>query len=300
MLLRLERLETRDLPATSFLSAGTLTVVGRAAGSTVQATVTGDSVRVLADGVVTLYPAAGVSRLVMLGGQGPNDLNNSTGLPSVVIGGPSADTLQSFGGDDVIFGRGGNDTVYDVLGSNVVDGGPGADRLFVNAASRTLSDRADAVVSFFGDGRTPGAGSVQLVNKVLYITPPDGGSRVLVTGNRGAVTVTTSFGMFAFTGSVRYVGYFGGAGNDTYENATTIPEVAYGGLGGNDVLISGFSAFSFMKGGGGDDVLLGRASRNDLSGNAGADVLIALLGSAVYRADDRDAYPMAGAGRVIL
>jgi Ca2+-binding RTX toxin-like protein len=285
----LEKLESRNLLAQVSLISGTLSVVG----TTIQvAQLDSDTITLTADGKVTNFD--NVSRLALFGNSHTfNDITNSTSLPSTIVGGPKGNMLQAFGGNDTIFCGAGADTVYDILGTNQVislDGSKAKDTLFVNAASSTIAKNFDQVVKFFDVGRTPGSGSVQLVNQVLYLTPSDEGTNTLVSQTPTRVNVTVNYGnvikSFAFPRSqVKYIGYFGGAGNDRFINNTSISEVAYGGLGGADTMFGNVGTFSFMKGGGDNDTLVGRSQRNDLSGNGGNDVLISTNGVTVFRTD---------------
>lgn len=287
--LSLEKLEDRNLLAQVSLVAGTLSVVGTTINV---AQLDSDTVTLTADGKVTNFD--NVSRLALFGNANTfNDITNGTSLPSTIVGGPKGNMLQAFGGNDVIFCGSGADTVYDILGTNQVislDGSGAKDTLFVNAASSTVSKNFDQVVKFFDSGRTPGSGSVQFVNGVLYLTPSNEGTNTLVTQTLTRVNVTVNYGgilkSYAFKrDQVKYIGYFGGSGNDRFVNNTSISEVAYGGLGGDDVMFGNVGTFSFMKGGGGNDTIVGRSQRNDLSGNGGNDVLISMNGTTVFRTD---------------
>lgn len=300
---RLEQLERRDCPAGGVVSgiffdapSGTLTLVGTngddvadvrnvaANTPTVQATL---------NGAVRFFDASRVTKIVLLGLNGDDDLSTfNTALPAVIDAGAGDDMVQAGGANDVVFTGKGRDTVYDILGTNVlasVDDGK-EDLLFSNAASLVLSDGADRVVSFFAAGRAPGAGSVSLEAGVLYLTPPDGGSSTQLFRQGANVLLVTSWaGVQTFAArDVQFVAYFGGAGDDTFVNNTNVREVGYGGLGGNDTLTGGNSSFTFLKGGGGNDVLVGRAKVNDLAGQSGADVLVSLAGKSKLRTDALD------------
>lgn len=293
-MLNLEKLESREVMATVNLTNGVLSVIAQPSGSVIQVTSDGTNIRVLADNKVSLFPVADVVSLSLVGSKTAfNDITNLTSLNSVIVGGDKGNMLQAFGGNDTILCGAGADTVYDILGTNrvVSVGTVTKDTLFVNAASVTLAKGGDQVVRFFDVGRTPGAGSVQLVNGVVYITPSNGGTSAVVSQLGGKTTVQTSFaGTFTFNSKVNYIGYFGGGGDDFYLNNSTIPEVAYGGIGGNDVMVGNLGTFSFMKGGGGNDTIIGRADRNDLAGNGGVDVLFSLRGVSVFRLDAMDAF----------
>lgn len=78
--------------------------------------------------------------------------------------------------------------------------------------------------------------------------------------------------------TVSSIYYFGGEGNDRFENLTNIASTALG-QGGNDILIGGSGADTLqggdgddqLRGNGGDDLLLGGAGNDTLWGGAGND-----------------------------
>jgi len=298
-----ECLESREVLASVFLTNGLLSVIGESQGSVIQVSSQGTNIRVLADGKISLFPSTSVTSLTLIGGTfGKNDITNLTSFPSLILGGNAGDTLQAFGGNDRIICGTGSDVVYDILGTNLVDSSAGTskDTLFVASSNVTVNKANDQVVSFFAPGRTPGAGTVQQVNGVIYITPPDGGSVTTVNRLGNSISVRTSFGNFTFQ-SADFIGYFGGNGDDVYINNMVIPEVAYGGLGGNDTMIGSVGNFSFMKGGGGNDTLIGRSLWNDISGNGGTDILVSMRGTTVFRKDADDVFfPLKKGDRVIL
>jgi hypothetical protein len=290
----MEALESRDLLAQVSLIGGVLSVIGNPTGTTAFVSQPQpDTVQVVADGQTTTWK--GVTSIAMFGGAfGPNDLSNfGTSLPATIVGGPKGDVLQGGGGSDIIICGTGRDKVYDILGTNQVVSLNGSvpDTLFVNAASQTLSKKNDSVVKMFDTGRTPGSGSVQFVNGVLYLTPSNEGTFTLVSQVGKTTQATVNYNGAVKTLSfqnVKYIGYFGGSGDDRYINNTKINDLAYGGVGaGNDVMIGGLGQSSFMKGGNGNDTLIGRATKEiDLAGNGGNDVLMNVANStAVMRGD---------------
>lgn len=291
--LSLERLEAREVLSQSPLfafdpTAGVLAVTLQGRGThtlSVNPGATAGQVSVAADGVAKSF--SGVTQLQLTGAQhGKNYIENNTAIAASIYGGAKSDTL--FGGSvsDQIFAGAGSDTVYDLVGTNVIntqDGVNGNDQVFTNAASSTLLDKWDRLVTFFDVGRTPGAGTVVLdpATKVLYVTPTNNGSSTAFTTNAdGSTLLTYNLGdgngqqtqTFA-KGTVTQIAYFGGTGDDYYRNDTTIRDVAYGSAG-NDMLIGGRGDFSLEKGSGGNDTVVGRATKNDLSGNGGSDLLV--------------------------
>ncbi|QDU81936.1 Hemolysin, chromosomal [Polystyrenella longa] len=90
---------------------------------------------------------------------------------------------------------------------------------------------------------------------------------IAATISDGEVEISRSYP----TGLVKSILFFGGDGNDTFRNDTSLPSVAHG-ENGNDILYGG-SNFDRLNGGPGDDRLLGRGGDDELFGNAGNDVL---------------------------
>jgi Ca2+-binding RTX toxin-like protein len=209
-------------------------------------------IRVVADTTVHTFVATEVTRLLLVGSRTQfNDLSNATALPAKLVGGHAGNVLQGGTGADTLVTGVGRDLVYDVLGVNRLrsaDGDGVRDALFTNAASTVSHDPRDAVVRFFGEGRTPGVGSIQFLAGVLYLTPPDGGSQTTLTQQGGSLTVTTSYANPLTVSGVRFV--------------------AYGGLGGDDTLVGSTGTLSFMKGGSGRDTLVVSPGLNTLRTDA--------------------------------
>ena len=293
-MLQVERLEDRTCYAAGVsLQNGILSVVGTNQADiidvrTVQAN-TGPVVHVTLNDQTANFSPPSVTQIYIDAGGGDDDVSTfNVNIPAVIDGGKGDDMIQAGAANDVISN---GEIVYDILGTNVLNGLGGKPGLFFsNAASTVLSDPADTVVRFFDVGRTPGSGSVQLVGGVLYLTPPDGGtSTQLLQSGKSVVLVSDWAGVQFFDKSaINVIAYFGGSGDDSYSNHTKITEVVYGGLAGNDTLTGGKGDFAFLKGGGGNDTIVGRAKRNDLAGNGGADVLVSFAGKSKLRADALD------------
>jgi hypothetical protein len=117
---------------------------------------------------------------------------------------------------------------------------------------------------------------------ILTIQGTDCDDRVSVgydpATQRGQVTVGQGSGPQAkpdpawpFKGVLKEVDFYGGAGNDTFVNNTSLPCFADGGTG-NDTLTGG-GASDILFGGLGDDRLYGRGGNDSLYGNQGTDYL---------------------------
>ncbi len=298
-----EELEARDVPSSTplvgaFSSGTAFTVFDGAKHQAALSAFTNAAgqlaVTAQADGQSTTFLApAGTTSLVLLGSQrAPNVIQNTTTLPAVEVGGRKSDTIFTGNGGtvgspaDLVLPGGGKDVVYSLVGVHtLVTAGGGSDLVITNPNNTVVADSRDQVVTFFAGGRTPGSGTVALVNGVLYISPTNNGSTTSVDyGPRDTVVLTTDLGdgngpqTFTYSRqSVNFVAYFGGTGNDVFVNNTRIDQAAYGS-GGNDTLISGFGSYALEKGSGGNDTLIGRARVNDLSANGGVDTLFALAG----------------------
>jgi Ca2+-binding RTX toxin-like protein len=286
--LELEALEARDCPSSANLTGGVLTVLLDGPAPTLSVNGTAALVSVVINNQAQSF--ANVTSLVLIGNQHqPNIIENNTALPATILGGDREDTLFGGSGNDTILADRRRDVVYDLLGANTIDtSGDGPDRVFTNAASGAVVDPQDRLVTFFATGRAPNSGVASLERGTLYLTPPVGGSLTQLSGNSGQLTLTSSWaGTQTFSG-VKQIAYFGGSGDDTYLNATRIDDVFYG-AGGNDTLVGGTGKYSLGKGSSGNDVVVGRAKTSDLSGNAGTDVLFALVGHRnVFRVDGQD------------
>ncbi len=293
MKLNIEALESRDCPSAALIN-GTLFVVEQGPGvHTVSVDNVNNQVQVTeGDGsgfnnITSLYDPTTVTGVVVFGADnGVNVVQQNTALPDMLVGGNRGDTIIGGAGVNYIIGGNGGDTLYSLLGTNTIVTGNGEDYVLTNFGAQVYAEPQDQVVRFFGPGRAPGAGFIgldpTLQDGVLYIAPTNNGSwTVLNPGTRqGEVIALYDLGdgngqqAQVFEG-VQFISYFGGGGNDAYVNNTRVGEAAYGGAG-NDIVYGGAGDVSFLKGLGGNDVVVGRGGHNDISGNAGADILVDL------------------------
>lgn len=294
-MLSLETLESRDVPS-SMLNNGTLFVTLSGKLNAVSIDTVAGMTQVTENGKVASF--AGVMNIVVVGSaNGENVIQNNTSIDSTLLGGNKSDTLFGGSGRNTIDPGNGTDVVYALLGDNVINSADSnSDRVFTNFGAAVNADKKDLVVRFFAPGRTPGTPFIgQEADGVLYITPSNNGSQVVLTPGKKDTVVATydlgdGLGLRTQTfKNVKAISYFGGSGDDLFVNNTRIDNAAYGSAG-NDVLFGGVGDFSLLKGSGGDDVLFARAKQNDVSGNGGADVIFALAGQGrnIFRAGPED------------
>lgn len=275
----LEQLESRRLPAVTFTNGVVFAQAPDRGEHGISAFGGPDNFSVAMDGVVSTF--SGVKQLVAVAGRGGGAIQNNTNVPALLLGGSGRDTLFTGTGSDVALPGPGQDVVYSLLGRHqIVTAGQGQDRVFSNPNNSLQAGPEDRVVTFFQDGRTPGSNRAELVDGVLYLTPPNGGSftQLSQTGSTIILATDWSAGTQTFNRKdVVQIAYFGGSGDDTFVNDTSIDDVFYGSAG-DDLLVGGTGDYSLAKGSGGDDTIVVRARRNDLSANSGTDTLIALDG----------------------
>ncbi|MFN3189981.1 MAG: calcium-binding protein [Aureliella sp.] len=101
----------------------------------------------------------------------------------------------------------------------------------------------------------------------------DEANSVIVTESDGHLHFETDQGTFIrLSDSVNKIRFFGGDGNDVFENHSSIAAEAYGDLG-NDQLLGG-SSNDVLDGGKGDDVMEGRGGDDKLIGANGDDTYV--------------------------
>ncbi len=321
-----EQLEDRDVPSSTplvgaFSSGSTFTAFTNAKHQGALSAFTNAAgqlaVTAQADGQSTTFLApAGTTSLVLLGSQrSPSVIQNTTTLPAVEVGGSRHDVIFTGNGGtvgspaDLVFAGGGYDTVYSLVGVHTLyTAGDGRDLVITNPNNTLIVDPKDQVVTFFANGRTPGSGTVALVNGTLYISPTNNGSTTSIDYFKNTVVLTTDLGdgngtqTFTYRKQdVNFVAFFGGTGNDFFSNNTRLSEAVYGS-GGQDTLTSGFGAFSLLKGSGGNDILTVRSRVFDVSGNGGADTITALTYNKrdVFRTDAQDTVIGFRAGETVV
>lgn len=298
---QVEQLESRLTPAVNVaLQGGLLVIQGDAAANfvTVQNSADGQSVNVVADGVLSTFARAAVQRFAADLGAGNDDFTSRLDLPGTILGGDGADSLQSFNRTQrvSIFGGKGNDAIYSIVGPTDIVGGQGRDKITTNALSTLDRDPADFNPVIFGLATTPG---FSLIGGVLYYVPFAGGdNQVLVSADSaGNILALASLNGQPVASQTFRQGDFDsvasvlGSGNDSFSvRVPALKRVVLYGAAGNDTLSAGPVQDALLKGGGGNDTLDASQARTaDLSGDPGADVLLG-GGKTVFRTDPLDLF----------
>ena len=304
-----EILEVRQVPSSISVLGTVLVIAGDSQSNDIRVE-SADPIQVNIDGNITLYTGidgllisglggddyivnATAIDATIRGGNGDDYLQGGTGddalsgengndiLTDFTNGGGS-NLLDGGNGDDNLWGGpgptdslvggSGDDVLYDIVGGpNQLNPGRGDDIVISRATDTVLAADGDVVVSF---GSV--AGPVALNDGILYLLGGGGNDQFTVTETQSSVLVDYTVAgvvlQFSFRKSdVRMIAGVGGAGDDVFDNQSSVDSVFYG-TGGNDTLIGG-TGFDIIKGGSGNDLLVGGAG-DDLSGDSAADVII--------------------------
>lgn len=298
--LSFQSLEQRNLLAGIFFDSATgiLTVAGSSGQDTGQLVFQGDgNVEASLNGVPDQsFSISEVEQLVFIGFGGDDSFENSTSIPSRLLGGDGNDTLQGgsaediinggrgddilqgmesadriigSSGDDMIFGGEGGDRLFGTSGANVIEGGTGDDLIFGGDDSDRIFGQ-DGIDSIFGlggddfldagDGGVAGTPGVEQADLILG----HGGNDEIVGGDGLNV-------LYGGDGDDRFIGgdgenrIHGQNGNDIISGGDSDDFIA-GGLGndkifggdGNDYIIPGFGDDVVWAGGGTDFVVFSR------------------------------------------
>jgi Ca2+-binding RTX toxin-like protein len=307
--LGMERLETREMPAT--LSGGNLVITGASAVDTVlvqDTTVSGVAkIKVTHNGSVQYFNTSGVTGRITFQGLGGNDRFEYTGAKNCTAdGGTGNDTLIGGSGNDALTGGDGSDTLvggrgddvylFGAAAANQTDTltervGEGRDRLdFAGLPVGTSWWNLEVVLSggayadFLGDAATIAQHANRTVRtadatqRANFEDVTGSAERDFIWGNAAANRLTGNGGDDDLRGGEGADTLDGGAGNDVLAGAG---EPGEGGafadslLGGdgNDTLLGG-AGNDVLDGGVGNDTLTGGAGTDTLRGGAGTDQLI--------------------------
>ena len=197
-----------------------------------------------------------------------HDVNNTAakdmlfGGDDSIVGGNLDDTLDAFGGNDIVWGRGGND---------IIIGGDGNDHLYGQSPSGGV-DGADSI--------TGGLGSDYLQGNAGNDTLDGGAGSDRINGGKDNDLITGGIGADSVNGNAGNDSIDGGEGNDSLRGGKD-NDVLTGGNGsdylqgdlGNDTL-SGSAGWDTLTGGDGTDQFkFAAGDATTVSGSAGSDVI---------------------------
>jgi Ca2+-binding RTX toxin-like protein len=293
----LERLETRESPAVSILSAmpitgaflpsaGLLVVTGTASADTI--TISRDAAGdILVNGgairVVGGLPTVANTTQIDVFGQAGNDsiaLDETNGpLPrALLFGGSGNDTLSGGSGNDQLFGQAGNDTLLgqggnDFLfggdGDDVMTGGPGSDQVFGQAGN-------DLLVWNSGDGTDLNEGGAGTDSVQINGSNADENFTITPNGTRVRVDRISPAPFSIDIGTAENVIINANGGNDTVTASNGLApliQLTIDGGAGNDTL-SGGDGNDRIIGGDGSDVINGGRGNDVVTMGAGDDTFV--------------------------
>jgi Ca2+-binding RTX toxin-like protein len=240
-------------------------------------TISGDA-NCPATGSSASCPLALVSSITVNTDGGNDAINQTTSLPSTLIGGA---------GNDTITGGPGNDVFPDDPGSDTLVGGGGRDAVDYSKATTPVAVSLDGQPGDGTQGENDNVGAdIEVVlggiaNDVLTGNDSDNE----IDGNAGDDTLTGGAGNDKLDGGAGNDSESGGAGDDSEAGGDGDDNEAGGD--GNDSLSGGAGSDRLLAdagndtltGDGGDDVLEGGDGDDALDGGAGADTLTGETGT---------------------
>lgn len=163
----LEPLETRRL-FSAILDFGTLRVTGTEGADDIRVWNRGESIAVRDNGQISLFGAAQVRAVTVLGLDGddrilcrgirvPTELYGHDGRDTL-LGGRANDVVTGGDGDDRLYGMGGDDELRDVQGHDRHFGGAGSDRMTDPSGANRFAGSSGADSGSYVEGRTRVAG----------------------------------------------------------------------------------------------------------------------------------------------
>jgi hypothetical protein len=198
--LNVEALEDRMLMSvTSTLFNGTLSVIGDASNDSARAyypssgsTLDTTHISVIdnANGRVSSFPAAQVTRILMDGKEGNDYLRNDTAVPATLLGNIGNDTLCGGPGADVHDGGAGDDVLYGSAGADKYIGGAGNDVLYRNGFRGYFADNnttdGDLTVGLAPSGARFSADELRTNGNLTVSKDAQDGRRLPFVGPGGA------------------------------------------------------------------------------------------------------------------
>jgi Ca2+-binding RTX toxin-like protein len=280
------------------------------------------------DGVVeATFDVASLSSIVVFGGDGNDNIYNTTAIPTTVYGEGGDDTIHGGGGadsldggagddavyggagDDILFGREGNDDLYGEDGDDWADGGLGDDVLKGGAGNDKMygGEGRDFLYGEAGDDTLLGReGNDHIVggdgNDWLYGDEGDD----LILGSAGNDVLVGGEGNDDLLGEDGDDWADGGLGDDVLKGGLGNDKM-YGGAGrdflygeaGDDTLL-GREGNDYIAGGEGHDYLYGDADNDLILGGAGNDLLVGGEGNDELQGEDGDDWANGGLGDDVL
>ncbi len=211
-------------------------------------------------------------------------MTNGTPNNDVLTGDAMANTLDGFGGDDMLFGLGGNDTLNGGAGNDLLAGGGGTDVIDGGAGIDTNSFEGiglgvEANVAADGTGTAVYGNVSETFTGIENLNGSSNNDTLIATG-AAANTITGGDGDDFIAG---------GGGTDTLDGGDGIDTNSFQGIGfdvvanlGNGTasyqtpggtVFEGFSNFENLDGSANNDILSGDGGDNVLTGNDGNDEL---------------------------
>ncbi|GAB1542225.1 hypothetical protein NUACC21_48990 [Scytonema sp. NUACC21] len=182
-----------------------------------------------------------------LDGGADNDYLYGNAGDDILNGGSGNDYLYGDAGNDTLIGESGNDLLSGGAGNDVLSGGDGDDSYYVDSASDSIFEAANA--------------DTDTVNSSVSWTLGDNLEKLILTGNNTVNGIGNALNNTITANNVSN-NLFGHDGND---NLT-------GGVG-ND-LLDGGTGEDTLVGGSGNDTLIGNFGNDLFTGNAGADIFV--------------------------
>jgi Ca2+-binding RTX toxin-like protein len=201
--------------SSSGVSGGELQVGGSGGSNVINIKPSGGDTQVTIDGNTTTF--GGVSKIVVMGGDGNDDIKVHPGVMHdvIVFGGGGNDSIKGGAGDDILIGGDGDDLLHGADGEDILIGGDGADRIVGNAeddilvagisthdsdleallqiqeewiSENSYAQRSANILNREIGGAMPGSGA----NESYFLTPDnydatvfDDGDEDILTGNQG-------------------------------------------------------------------------------------------------------------------
>ncbi len=288
------------------------------------------------ESLLTEFNRSLVEKIIILGGDGNDHIENRTFVISelygeggndeivggfgqdFLYGGDGNDTLLGEAGDDQLFGEAGDDLLYGLAGVDLLNGGVGEDKLFGG-------DDQDLLYGNTGDDFLNGeAGNDQLFGIDGTDKLVGGDGKDLLYGGDGNDTLQGDAGNDSLFGEGDDDLLYGLAGDDLLNGGVgedklfggdnqdllygnTGDDFLYGeagndrlfGIDGTDRLVGG-DGQDLLYGGDGNDTLRGEAGDDQLIGEAGDDLLYGLTGDDVLSGGSGDDRLLGGDGRDYL